>query len=123
MMKLFLMILILFPVLSLAKELQDPTKPPIFSMDERGSIKPAHLSAIIISPNRRIAVINDKMVKVNQMVEGNRVVWIHSNSVQLQGIDGKIVLVLINKSIKKKVKGFYAGSAEFSTKPKSGNHK
>ena len=79
--------------------LKDPTQPAAF-------VKSANLntlyelSAIIIAPDRRIAVINGMPKKIGDAVLEQRIISIEENIVQLAGPDGKMTLFLRNNSVK-----------------------
>lgn len=78
--------------------MQDPTRPSGYVGDENTNVW--QLSAIFIYPNRRVAIIDGISVKVGDEISGQRVVAIESDSVMLDGSNGKMVLYLINKNLK-----------------------
>ncbi|QKQ25459.1 hypothetical protein [Candidatus Reidiella endopervernicosa] len=89
--------------LPVAAELQDPTRPPI----KKKVVKPVvvkkaqqkwALSYTLVSDQRRIAVINNKVVAVGEMVDGARVVEIESDAVTLKRVGKSIKLELISSS-------------------------
>jgi len=82
-------------------DLQDPTRPENFSGSQSQAAHPWGLEAIIIAPERRIAVIHGQMVKVGDSVAGFKVVAIQSNTVHLEGPHGSIILFLFNHSVKR----------------------
>jgi len=81
---------------------QDPTRPADFINNNQPSVNIANLqvSSILISRNRRIAVINGQFFKVGDSISGNKVVKIDANSVALDGPQGRITLFLADTSIK-----------------------
>jgi hypothetical protein len=97
---------ILLPILSMsadlsAAELADPTKPPAYAMlkfrqaklatlpkvagpkTERKKETVLRLSSILISNNRKIAIIDDQMLSVGDKIRGARLVSITRDSVRL----------------------------------------
>lgn len=83
-------------------EFQDPTRPPLQGLENKAEGAPRTLTATFTSSERRLAVIDGMIVKIGDEVAGNRVVAIESNSVQLEGVDGKITLFLVDKLVKQK---------------------
>ena len=83
-------------------ELRDPTRPSDY-IANNSYTGPLVLSSIIISPDRRIAVINGVIVKVGEGYAGKKVISIDPNSVQLEGVDGRIMLYLVDSSVKEAV--------------------
>jgi hypothetical protein len=97
---------ILLPILSLstglrAAELIDPTRPPAYAMQKFRQAKWAtlpkvaspktvqkketvlRLSSILISSNRKIAIIDDQMLSVGDKIGGARLISITRDSVRL----------------------------------------
>ncbi len=107
--KVFTVILLILISLSsssvLAATLQDPTQPadatvaPIIS----GQAGLA-LTSILISPQRRIAIINGQVVKAGDMIADMKIIQIERNQVRLQGEEGEITLQLISQEIKRAIK-------------------
>jgi len=90
--------------------LDDPTKPPFPSSSTVPVIEQEieagpqlALSSILISPDRRIAVINGQILKRNELIEGARVVAIEPGRVLLDNAGEKIELFLLSDV--KKVSG------------------
>ena len=92
------------PMLVIA--LDDPTKPafhpaanaPLVVNEEVGSEEATRelaLSSILISSNRRVAVINGQIVKRDELIEGGRVVSIEPGRVVLDDAGEKIELFLL----------------------------
>jgi hypothetical protein len=87
-----------------AEELFDPTRPPLYmeqpvfdSADPDGLV----LSAILISEERQIAVINGQPVRKGDRVAGSRVVAIRPWGVTLDGVDGQpLELRLSRRTVK-----------------------
>lgn len=77
-------VVLIQPALILANNVQDPMRPPNFS-ESRASTKAPDwkVAEILISDERRIAIINDKPVKPGDHVNGARVVSISSSYVTL----------------------------------------
>jgi hypothetical protein len=98
------LILIILCSASLAfAEMRDPTLPPDPSL-WKTSDQPLLLTAILISEQRRLAVIGGRFLQVGDNYSGNKVISIDSNSVQLEGVSGRITLFLVNNPIKTKSK-------------------
>jgi hypothetical protein len=71
-------------------DLVDPTKPPNLSTIRDNFT----LTAIMISPDHRLAVINGKIVHVGDQLDTIRVTAINENNVEIDGPNGKVRLVL-----------------------------
>lgn len=82
--------------------LRDPTQPIDFTFvpNQQGAFA---LSSIIISEQRKIAVINETILQVGDEILGNKVVEIEPNTVQLEGGSGRITLFLLGAPIKQEV--------------------
>jgi len=80
-----------------AQELGDPTRPP----DAREAEAPASssfgpvLQSIVLSPDRRFAVIDGQTVKVGDTFRSARVIAIDVDSVRLRAEDGVTVMKLL----------------------------
>jgi hypothetical protein len=81
-------------------ELRDPTKPPGYINSDTASISTWQLDAVIIGKDRSLAIINGQVFKVGDEVNSNRLMSITPYSVQLEGIDGKMTLFLLDNSFK-----------------------
>jgi hypothetical protein len=81
-------------------ELKDPTRPLGFITSSTAVITTWQLDAIIIADDRKTAIINGQAVSLGEKIGENRLVSIEPNSVQLEGIDGKITLFLLDSSLK-----------------------
>lgn len=97
--RILLLFFILLMSLAVHAELQDPTRPADPEMVKGGNVGLPTLTAIMISSDRRTAVINGQVVKVGDEVAGMTIISIEPNSVQLEGTQGKITLTLIDHSM------------------------
>lgn len=88
-----------------AAELPDPTQPPPGIYDVSGgqgaaaaaqATSPANngLQSIIISPERRAAIINGETVELGAKIGGAKLVEVSESGVVLQGVRGRRVLAL-----------------------------
>lgn len=60
---------------------------------QRNTAEPRwHLTGILVSTGRKLAMINDRLIGVGEKVDGARVRNIHGNSVELD-IDGRLVVL------------------------------
>lgn len=81
-----------------APALEDPTRPSYLRQrtSDAGPAKPAwRVESILVSPGRRLAVINDRVVGVNDHVNGARVVEIlpYEVTIEYQGALRRLALV------------------------------
>jgi hypothetical protein len=76
-------------------DLIDPTKPP--DLTQAGGLL---LSAIMISPDHKLAVINGTIVHEGDTINGMKVTSIDPNSVDLVSSQEKLTLVLLTGSVK-----------------------
>jgi MSHA biogenesis protein MshK len=81
-----------------AMDLADPTRPPDSlravappASEEPGALR---LRSILVSPERRVAVISGRRVQVGDRIGGADVVSISSTTVQLRGPGGRVTLSL-----------------------------
>jgi len=80
--------------------LDDPTKPPFYSAEnaeiesEEATLELV-LSSILISSDRRLAVINGQILKRNELIDGARVVSIEAGRVLLDNAGERIELFLL----------------------------
>lgn len=83
-------------------ELRDPTMPPM-KIDQIPRLNAGlfQVNAILLSYDRRIAVINGEYKKVGDAILGSRITAINKNTVQLEGPSGKITLFLLGKPVKR----------------------
>lgn len=83
-------------------DLRDPTRPENASEYSNANLVQSwELQAIIISPERKLAIFNGHTLMIGQQVGGFKVVEIHANTVHLEGPDGKMTLFLFNQNIKR----------------------
>jgi len=89
----------------------DPTEPPFRSAVNNAVIIKSEavapgltLSSILISPNRRVAVINGEILKPNESIQGARIVAIEPDRVLLDNAGKKIELFLLS-DVKQKAGG------------------
>jgi hypothetical protein len=94
-----------------AADIPDPTRPPAISDAPSEGLAPdaelvptgpGQLTAIVISPTRRIAVIDGVAVRVGDEVGAARVIEIEPLSVKLRGPDGDVVLTIAGPPVKGK---------------------
>jgi len=92
-------IVILLSVVSqqVVAQLIDPTKPPDIAPAATSS--GYQLSAIIIAPDHRTAVINGKLRHLGDKFDNLTLIMIEKNKVILQGADKQIVLTLEQDAI------------------------
>ena len=108
--------------LATAQELRDPMQPPPFALQKfrqakwasQGKVskskaqkpkqKPLQLTSILISPDRRIAIIDDQMLAVGDRIRGAKLVKLTRESARLVRKGKVINLTLANDltAIKKK---------------------
>lgn len=101
-----LMLFVFLPI-SVQAQLDDPTRPPGYRLVLPSGIKTTQaryfLSSVRISPLRRSAVVNDRSVKMGDIVNGAKVVAIYPSSVKLKK-KGKIFTVRLVSNVVKKRK-------------------
>jgi hypothetical protein len=76
-------------------DLVDPTKPP--ELNQTGNLV---LSAIMISQDNKLAVINGKILHEGDMINDMKVINIAPNTVDLASPDEKLTLVLLTSPAK-----------------------
>ena len=85
-------------------QLKDPTRPPIShssgEIEEDNIATGWTLSSILVSPQRRVAIINGKAVTTGETLAGAKVVSINEKSVKLEFRGEVIVINLLPKKIK-----------------------
>lgn len=102
------LILVLFAALPvLAQEAADPMRPPSAASTLKQAAQPGvqhyHLSSILISPQRRSAIINGRHVSVGDRVDKANVVEIKGNQVIISVAGSTRTLSLLPLSIKRPV--------------------
>lgn len=101
--KLLAYILLVFlssPVMAAA--LVDPTKPSGYVgalQNTADASSELNLKSVLIGPDRKIALINDRIVRVNDEIAGLKVVDILPNGVKLEG-DTERFLGLVRQNVK-----------------------
>lgn len=80
----------------------DPTQPPGYTATTQASAQTTRQSslsvtAIIISPQRRLAIVNDQVVKEGEEVFGIKVVAITPTSVKFHGAEGDFSIPFIDQ--------------------------
>jgi hypothetical protein len=98
--KLFIVISLLFTVGAYAEELADPTKPPA-SLSAPASVtgevavvKPAGLQSILISKQRRAAIIDGETVELGGIHGAAKLIEVNEGNVVLRSAQGRQVLSL-----------------------------
>lgn len=102
--KFIVLVLMVFPFTVVqAEEIQDPMRPPAFALEKfrqakfknmagpvksgvkvkRPAVKPMQLTSIIYSPERKIAIIDDRMLRVGDTIRNAKLVRINRNSARL----------------------------------------
>ncbi len=99
-----------WPLLDAAAQVPDPTQPPSSGALENvpvpgsDAVSPGagRLTAIVVSPTRRVAVIDGVPVRVGDAVGLARVIEIQLLSVKLRGPEGEVVLSIAGPPLKGK---------------------
>ncbi len=73
-----------------AESLRDPTRPYLEPTPVTKAQSRFHLSAIFVSDDRRVAILNGKRVKVGDLVEGAKVIEILNDELRLS-YDGRLI--------------------------------
>lgn len=96
--KLFTVISLLFTVGAFAEELTDPTMPPASMTapvaDAVVVVKPAGLQSILISKQRRAAIIDGETVELGGIHGAAKLIEVNEGNVVLRGAQGRQVLSL-----------------------------
>lgn len=91
-------VLLAVPVLlstpAVADDMSDPMRPPASgSATQRTTTQPRWtVTGILISPERKLAMINDRLLGIGEKVDGARIRNIYGNGVELD-IDGRSVIL------------------------------
>ncbi len=83
--------------------LRDPTRPPVLAAPAQARAAHAavwRLTSTLISPQRRIAVINRRTVEAGQRVDGAVVVWIGPGRARVRHNGREITLHLLPGAVK-----------------------
>jgi len=97
---------LMLALISHAQAISDPTRPPgLNSVPARSNTTVRKgprwvLKSTLISPQRRSAVINNRVVSLGDRVKGATVVDINPSSVRLRSGGAYITLVMLKKNIK-----------------------
>jgi MSHA biogenesis protein MshK len=91
-----------------AGQIPDPTRPPdalpeSVETSEAPAAGARRLTAIVISPTRRVAVVDGVTVRVGDAVGHARVSAIEPLEVRLSGADGEVVLSIAGPPVKAEV--------------------
>jgi MSHA biogenesis protein MshK len=100
----FLLILISASLIADAGKLRDPTTPLGQSVATRDNpIVALNLNSVLISNQRRVAVINGQALRQGEEIKGSgfRVISIKTNSVTVQSANATRVLTLVDSKVKK----------------------
>lgn len=101
--KLLMGCLILFCLQNGYADLHDPTLPVNYKSEKTGdsvNVGSFELGLTLVSPDRKVAVINGRPLQMGDEVSGTHIVAIDSNSVRLAGPSGNITLFLVDKPVK-----------------------
>jgi hypothetical protein len=96
--------IVLLPVTAAyAAEMVDPMRPPAFSTQNKSeSAAPKwEVTGILISPERRLAMINERLFGVGEKVDGARVKAIHSDLVELDVSGKSVYLKPVTRSLRR----------------------
>lgn len=93
------------PMLTRADVLVDPTRPPVRAEQEKPAPAIAErrswaLESTLVSPERRVAVINGKLVSEGESVDGARVIAIRKRDVLLSAQGRRMTLQLLPDIVK-----------------------
>ncbi len=86
----------------MAEVLDDPTRPPGYRLPRSGPAAPQgwHLSGIWIRDGQRLALINGRMVRPGQRIDGARLVAVSPTAVRLARGDRIITVRLLPRPVK-----------------------
>lgn len=101
----FALLVLCMPAIGSAQVLNDPTKPPAEINAPAGDVIPAGnaLQTILISPNRRAAIIDGQTMELGAKHGDVRLIEVSESGVVLEGSQGRQVLALFpGVEIKKK---------------------
>lgn len=82
-----------------AGRLADPTRPPGYGGDGQFQ-RPWNLTSILVSPRRRLAVINGEVVREGGRIDGMTVIRIRDDRVILKGLGGRETVPLVVRPVK-----------------------
>lgn len=95
-----LVVAMLFPVIAVAEELADPTRPPAIMVEPVAAVggatesQPTRLTSILISTTRRAAIIDGETVELGDKHGVDRLIEVNEGGVVLKGTQGRQVLTL-----------------------------
>lgn len=94
--------------MSAANDLADPTRPPDYRKPvvtrSAPSLPAMELTSIMISPERRVAIIDGHSLRQGATHRGLRIVAIESDRVRLEGAAGNVTLKLLPTAVKRAVR-------------------
>ncbi len=73
---------------------RDPFLPPSFKETRGKEARELMLKAVFYRDGGGIAIVNDRILRVGDVIEGKRLATIHRDRVELEDRDGKTTLVL-----------------------------
>lgn len=102
--KIFVAVLLSLSTSVFSDDMDDPMRPP-----QGGSANVEHkaegprwtVTGILISPERRLAMINDRLIGIGEKVDGARVLNIYGNGVELDIGGRSVVLRPITGSLRR----------------------
>jgi len=86
-------------------QLADPTRPPAYQGSGARAERPWDLTSTLVSPGRRVAVINGQVVHEGGHIDGMTVVTIRADKVILRGPGGRETVPLVEQAVKAPVRG------------------
>jgi hypothetical protein len=100
-----LLLLVMALALPAQAALNDPTRPPVAATVHAPAVRADRgprwvLNSTLVSPARRTAVINDRVVAVGDRVGGAVVVDIQSAAVRLRARGRELTLVMLHNNVK-----------------------
>lgn len=87
---------------------QDPMRPPHFSNQSTSKVvkkEPIRLQQILISKDRKIVIINNKMLQVGQSISGAKITKIEANQISIRraGVNKIIKLLPVTKEVNREI--------------------
>jgi len=93
------MLIFLFFTSANCAVLHDPTQPGFLATVVASQQAKPELTAIYVESDRKLAVLNGKILTEGAEFDGYKLLSIQYNSVNLRGVNGDITLYLFNQSI------------------------
>ncbi len=94
-------------ILTQAHAIDDPTRPPeglsvrTTTTDATGAAAPVFdLQSVLVSPGRRVAVINGQTLRPGDRIDGARITTITRNTVHLDTAQGPVTLELLDRDLR-----------------------